>query len=124
MISSQILITLKKYTIFQVMPTTVEIKGEFETKIKRLIDAGLYGSIAEVVRDSIRHLLKEYDEKEIAVSLYREEKASLAKAASIAGVSSTTMKQILNERGILIRLGVEGPGELKEDYETLKETSH
>lgn len=106
------------------MPTTVEIKGEFETKIKRLIDAGLYGSVAEVVRDSIRHLLKEYDEKEIAVSLYREEKASLAKAASIAGVSSTTMKQILNERGILIRLGVEGPGELKEDYETLKETSH
>ncbi len=29
------------------MPTTVEIKGEFEIKIKRLIEAGLYGNIAE-----------------------------------------------------------------------------
>jgi len=35
------------------MSTTVEIKGEFETKIKRLIDAGLYGNIAEAVRDAL-----------------------------------------------------------------------
>ena len=75
------------------MSTTVEIKGEFEIKIKRLIDAGLYGNIAEAVRDALRHLLRDYDEKDIAVALYREKKISFAKAASIAGVSLTRMKE-------------------------------
>ncbi len=105
------------------MPTTIEIKGDFEIKIKRLIDAGLYGSITEAVRDALRHLLQEYDEKEIAVALYRDGKVSLAKAASIAGVSLTKMKEILMEKGINPRLGVEGVHELKEDYQTLKETA-
>lgn len=106
------------------MPTTVEIKGDFETKIKRLIDAGLYGSITEAVRDALRHLLREYDEKEIAAALYKEGKVSLAKAASIAGVSLTKMKEILIGKGINPRLGVEGVRELKEDYDTLKETAN
>ncbi len=51
------------------MPTTVEIKGEFELKIKRLIDAGLYGNIAEAVRDALRHMLREYDEKEMGTNI-------------------------------------------------------
>jgi predicted HTH domain antitoxin len=105
------------------MPTTVEIKGEFEIKIKRLIDAGLYGNTAEAVRDALRHMLREYDEKEIAVGLYRQGKVSLAKAAGIAGVSMTRMKEILIEKGIKPRIGVEGVKELYEDYETLKGTS-
>ncbi len=104
------------------MPTTVEIKGEFEIKVKQLIDAGLYGNIAEAVRDALRHLLRDYDPKEIAVALYRQEKISLAKAAGIAGVSQTAMKKILMEKGINPRLGVEGVRELNEDYEALKGT--
>ncbi|VVB54230.1 Uncharacterised protein [uncultured archaeon] len=96
------------------MPTTVEIKGEFEIKIKQLIDAGLYGNMAEAVRDALRHMLREYDEKEIAVGLYRQGKVSLAKAAAIAGVSITRMKGILVEKGINPRLGVE---DVKELYE-------
>lgn len=103
------------------MSTTVEIKGEFETKIKRLIDAGLYGSTAEAVRDALRHLLREYDEKELVVALYRQEQISLSKAASIAGISLTRMKEILLEKGINPRLGVEGVRELEEDYENLRD---
>ena len=105
------------------MPTTVEIKGEFEIRIKHLIDAGIYGNTAEAVRDALRHLLQDYDEKEIAAELYRQEKVSLAKAASIAGVSIIRMKKILIEKGIKPRLGVEGVKELYEDYETLKGTA-
>lgn len=119
----QNLYNLKKHSKNQVMSTTVEIKGEFETKIKQLIDAGLYGNIAEAVRDALRHLLRDYDPKEIAVVLYRQEKISLAKAASIAGVSQTQMKKILMGKGINPRLGVEGVRELNEDYEALKGTA-
>ena len=102
------------------VPTTVEIKGEFEEKIKRLMDAGLYSSVAEVVRDAIRHMLKEYDEKELAVSLYRQEKVSIAKAAKIAGVSFSKMKEILIKKGLNPRLGVENRTELRKDYLNLK----
>ena len=54
------------------------------------------------------------------MTLYRDKKISLAKAASIAGVSLVRMKEILLEKGINPRLGVEGVIELEEDYETLK----
>jgi len=106
------------------MPTTVEIKGEFEIKIKRLIEAGLYGNIAEAVRDALRHMLREYDDKEIAAGLYRQEKVSLAKAAGIAGVSITRMKEILIEKGIKPRLGVEGVRELYEGHRIFYGSRH
>ena len=119
----QKVINLKYYMIIQVieMPTTVEIKGEFEDQIKRLMDAGFYSSVAEAVRDAIRHILKEFDQKELAVSLYRQEKVSLAKAAKIAGVSVGKMKEILIGRGINPSLGVENAAELRKDYMNLKE---
>ena len=102
------------------MSTTVEIKGELELYLRQLIDAGLYNNVAEAVRDSIRHLMKEYDTKEIAVTLYKAEKISLAKAAEIAGVSSIEMKKILVEKGINPRWGAESAEKLRKDYLTLK----
>ena len=102
------------------MSTTVEIKGELELYLRQLIDVGLYNNVAEAVRDSIRHLMKEYNKKEVAVALYKAEKASLAKAAEIAGVSFIEMKTILVEKGINPRLGAESAEELRKDYLTLK----
>ena len=102
------------------MPTTVEIKGEMELFLRQLIDVGLYNNVAEAVRDSIRHLMKEYDKIEIAVSLYKAEKVSIAKAADIAGISYINMKEILIEKGINPRLGVADVEELKSDYLALK----
>ena len=113
---------MKIHIIIQVnkMPTTVEIKGQFEDKIKRLIDVGLYSSVAEVVRDAVRHMMKEYDEKELAVELYKQEKVSLAKAAEIAGISFNNMKEMLVEKGINPNLGVEDSIALRKDYMILK----
>ncbi len=45
---------------------------------------------------------------------------SIAKAASMAGVPITRMKQILMQKGINPRLGVEDANELDEDYKTVK----
>ena len=59
---------------------------------------------------------------EIAVAHYRERKISLAKAASMAGISLTEMKEFLLEKGINPRLGVEDVRELEEDYEALRES--
>ena len=102
------------------MPTTVEIKGELEDKLEKLLMAGFYKSKSEAVRDAIRHLLKEYDAKDLAVSLYRQGKVSVAKAAEIAGVSFPKMKEILVDAGVSPRLGAESAEDLKKDYERLK----
>ncbi len=64
--------------------------------------------------------MSEISKKETVAMLYKNEKVSLAKAASIAGVFLTRMKEILMVKGIKIRLGVEGVRELKEYCETLK----
>jgi Arc/MetJ-type ribon-helix-helix transcriptional regulator len=102
------------------MPTTVEIKGELENKLEKLLLAGFYKNKSEAVRDAIRHLLKEYDAKDLAVSLYRQGKVSIAKAAEIAGVSFPKMKEILVEARVSPRLGVESAEDLKRDYKRLK----
>jgi Arc/MetJ-type ribon-helix-helix transcriptional regulator len=104
------------------MPTTVEIKGELEQKLEKLLLAGLYNNKSEAVRDAIRHLLEKYSNKDLAISLYRQGKISIAKAAEIAGVSFSKMKDVLTEAGVRPRLGVELPDEIKEDYKTLRES--
>lgn len=65
--------------------------------------------------------MSEGSKKMIAVALYMEKKISLAKAANMAGISLTEMKELLLEKGINPRLGVEGVGELEGDCETLRE---
>lgn len=104
------------------MPTTVEIKGELEEKLEKLLLAGFYKNKSEAVRDAIRHLLEKYNNKELAISLYRQKKVSIAKAAEIAGVSFSKMKELLAEAGVSLRLGVESAREVKEDYRALKES--
>ncbi len=76
--------------------------------IRDLVDADLYPDEESVIRDALRLLLRTRPEMrlELAVRRYEvEEDLSLAKAASIAGVSFDQMKEILQERGIPLRLG-------------------
>lgn len=103
-----------------IMPTTVEIAGDLEEKLERLILAGHYATKSEAVRDAVRHLLASYDMVEIAVSLYKQGKVSVAAAAYISGVSLRRMMDILAERGVQPALGVESQEMLKADYGTLR----
>jgi len=104
------------------MPITVEIKGDLEEKLAKLVLAGQYATKSEVVRDAVRHLLASIDMVDVAVSLYKKGKVSEAAAAHIAGVSLKKMMVILAERGISPRLGVESREQLEKDYKTLRRT--
>ena len=78
-------------------------------EVRELVDAKIYGSEEEALRDALRHLLRARPEVRIqlAVHRYLTEDLSLAKAASQAGVSWQQMKNILVEKGIQPRLGPE-----------------
>ena len=96
--------------------------GQSIRDVKSLVDARLYNSEEEVIRDALRYLFRARPEARIRVALqrYQSEDLSLAKAAEIAGVSWPQMASILQEHGLTPRLGPTSPEQAKEDVETLK----
>jgi predicted HTH domain antitoxin len=91
--------------------------------VQTLVDAQIYPSTEAVIADALRHLLQARPELKFKLAIYRykKENISLAKAASIAGVSWAQMKDILLEKGISLRLGVETLIEAKNDIQALRQ---
>ncbi len=58
---------------------------------------------------------------QLAIHRYQVEEISLARAASLAGVSWAQMKDILVEHGIQPRLGPETVAEAKEEVKALRD---
>jgi len=93
---------------------------EFTTK--ELVEAGLYESEDAVIQDALRLLMREKPQVRIALAIhrYQTEEISLAKAASLAGVSFDRMKELLASRGIQPRLGPTSVKEAMEEIETMR----
>ena len=58
---------------------------------------------------------------EIAVRLYTDGKISLGKAAELAGISFDEMKEVLVQRGVEPKLGIETIREAVDDIDALKD---
>lgn len=86
------------------------------------VAARLYDSDEDVIQDALRHLLRARPDLRIQLAMhrYRAEGISLAKAASLAGVSWAQMKDILLEHGIQPRLGPETTEEAEREAEVLR----
>ena len=86
------------------------------------VEARLYESEDDVVRDALRHLLRSRPEARIqlAIHRYQSEEISLAKAAHLAGVSWEQMREILLEKGVQPRLGPESIEEAEDEVRTLR----
>lgn len=71
----------------------------------------------------MRHLLRSRPELRIqlAVYQYKTQEISLAKAASLAGVSWAQMKDVLLEQGVDPRLGPDTVEKTQEEVETLRD---
>lgn len=91
-----------------------------------LVKAGLYDSEEAVIQDGLRYLLQARPELrlELAVYRYRTEDISLGKAANLAGVSFEQMKEILQSRGVQLRLGPKTQEEALEEVATLRRHLH
>jgi len=90
--------------------------------VQDFLDARLYDSEEDVIQDALRHLLRSRADLRIqlAVHRYQSEEISLAKAASLAGVSWAQMKDILLEKGIQPRLGAETVEDAQQEIEALR----
>jgi predicted HTH domain antitoxin len=87
------------------------------------VEARLYNSEEDVIQDALRHLLRARPDLRIqlAIHRYHTENLSLAKAASLAGVSWAQMKDILLERGVQPRLGPETLEEAETEAQSLRD---
>lgn len=93
------------------MPSTYSIPKIFEDEIEAVVDAGYYSSKSDVVRDALRLLFDTKTNLKLsaAIEMYRKGKVTVGKAAEIAGMSSISFKEILNDRGIVIEVPVDHP---------------
>jgi predicted HTH domain antitoxin len=92
------------------------------TEARDFVEARLYDSEDEVIRDALRHLLRARPEARIQLAVYRyqNEELSLAKAADLAGVSWAQMREILLEKGISPKLGPETVEEAAKEAQALR----
>jgi predicted HTH domain antitoxin len=90
---------------------------------KSFVEAKLYRNEEAVIQDALRHLLRSRPDLKIQLAVYQYEEgnASIEKAAHMAGVSWAQMKDILKEKGVPLRLGVETIDEALEDARHLRE---
>lgn len=88
-------------------------------QLKQLVKSGVYADEQEALRSALRALYQAHPEAKIKMIMasYGSGDISLGKAASILGVSSEEMKEILREAGHEIHLGPESVEELMGDIE-------
>ncbi len=92
-------------------------------RVRDFVNARLYSDEESVIQDALRHLLRARPDFRIQLAIYRyqTEEISLAKAASLAGVSWAQMKDILVERAIQPRLGPETVEEAEDEVKALRD---
>jgi predicted HTH domain antitoxin len=91
--------------------------------VHSFVDARLYQNDQEVIQDALRFLVRGRPDLRVhlAIHRYQTEEISLAKAASLAGVSWAQMKDILISHGVQPRLGPETSEDLEREVDALRE---
>lgn len=101
---------------------SVTIPKKMNEEIAALISAGYYDNRSEIIREAFRVFFATKPEVRLAVAieLYKEKKATISRAAEVAGISFEDMKTILADEG-LIRRGARSARELRERSRKLRE---
>ena len=95
------------------MVVSVEISGLLERKLRRLVELGVYASVAEAVRDAVRKMMEEMDLRALALELYVTREASLHYVSEFAGETFQGMIDYMIARGVTPVIGALA----REDYE-------
>lgn len=84
--------------------TSVSLGPRYEEELELLVSAGLYNNQSEALRDAIRKLylgLSRESRMNLALVHYRTHRASITRAAEIAGVDYEDMRDRLIAESIL-----------------------
>ncbi|MEB2835967.1 MAG: ribbon-helix-helix domain-containing protein [Desulfurococcales archaeon] len=88
------------------MVVSVEISGILEERLRRLVDLGIYATVAEAVREAVRDFLRKVDLKDIAFNLYVSRGASFQYVAEFTGETFDALIDYFISRGVIPLIGV------------------
>ena len=74
--------------------------------IEGAVEAGVFGGKSDAVREFVRECFEDHENERIAaaVALYERERITLGDAARLADVDRWTMRDILRDHGVELRL--------------------
>jgi len=81
---------------------------DLDLLIEGAVEAGVFGGKSDALREFVREYFKDNENERIAaaVALYECERITLGDAARLADVDRWTMRDILREHGVELRLGL------------------
>jgi predicted HTH domain antitoxin len=103
------------------------ITGSYPDDLDLLIDgaveAGVFGGKSDALREFVREYFEDHENERIAaaVALYDQERITLGEAARLANVDRWTMRDILREHGVDLRLGLADEDDATYEREAAKE---
>ena len=81
---------------------------DLDLLIEGAVDAGIFNSKSDALREFVRTYFEDHENERIAaaIALYEREEITLGDAARLAAVDRWTMRDLLREHGVDLRLGL------------------
>ena len=81
---------------------------DLDLLIEGAVEAGVFSGKSDALREFVREYFEDHESKRVAaaVALYERERITLGDAARLADVDRWTMRDILREHGVELRLGL------------------
>jgi len=91
--------------------------------IEGVVEAGVFGSKSNALREFVREYFEDHENERIAaaVALYERERITLGDAARLAAVDRWTMREILREHDVELRLGLGNDDDVAEEVAAARE---
>ena len=102
---------------------TCSYPDDLDLLINGAVEAGVFGGKSDALREFVREYFEDHENERIAaaVALYDQERITLGDAARLANVDRWTMRDILHEHGVDLRLDLTDEDEATYEKEAAKE---
>jgi len=96
---------------------------DLDLLIEGAVEAGVFAGKSDALREFVREYFEDNENERIAaaVALYKRERITLGDAARLANVDRWTMRDILREHGVELRLGLVDEDDAADEVEAARE---
>jgi predicted HTH domain antitoxin len=97
--------------------------SDLDLLIEGAVEAGIFGGKSDALREFARDYFEDHENERVAaaVALYERERIALGEAARLADVDRWTMRDILREHGVRLRIGLVDEGDAAYEAEVATE---
>ena len=96
---------------------------DLDLLIEGAVKAGVFGGKSDALREFVREYFDDHENERIAaaVALYEGEEITLGEAARLADVDRWTMRDLLHEHGVELRIGLANGDDVAYEKEAASE---